>query len=562
MQMTVLLTIISTLLLPFVTIAQVPEVARSKAFTDSEYSSSRLLLMSNRNTLYFQFTYRKGISVTVYDSLRNAAPVVNNDVRSWKNRDLSEANLKGVFEMNGQAVVFLEMTVRREVNLYRFIFDGHTGGLLSEDLVESRKIPAVVLLPARNVIPRYYVRKDPASAFYAVAVYKDKKVAGDELIRVTHYTPAHQIISRATYTATGAPFSRVEFLDMYVEGGRFVTLASHLYKEGSFVRKGAAVMLSALRQEQHDSFQHALLDSTEDYWDAAAAMKYNQHTGQMYLLTSVHGNSVREKAIMRQHIFAYDYALQMTVFDPVSLQLRRQYFVDHPQLDAYVKHRLRYRNAYRGLIQDFYINDDNGVSLLFEEIYVDDKTSGPLTAIDSLTAITSLQKGYRTRLGQIGIVRLDADGREVSSYAIAKSQHVNTKIGMYYQYRRPYMDVSLRDRKPYHYGDIAGFYSYEYLPAKGVVIYNDRAANVANQEHDYRKIKDVYAMNETNTMLAVFDGEEVRRQYLFGEPANQREARFSELGVSAFRDDDMQYATVMVERKGRDHKAYIVWVQL
>ncbi|TWV98010.1 hypothetical protein [Chitinophaga pinensis] len=556
MRKCVLLAIICILLLPVMTKAQEPAVTRSAAFNDPEYGSGRLLLAGNGNTLYFQFTRRKGIAVTVYDAQRQAAPVVYNAVRSWNNWHMDEASLKGVFEMNGQAVVFMEKEVKRDLNLYRFIFDIHSGKLMREDLVESVHMKGLILLPTGEFLSKFYIRKDPVSEYYAIAICNERRGPEGQRIKVTHYTPAHQVINTGEYISTADIHQHVVFLDMYVNSNRFVSLASYHYRENAVSVKNAEIRLSSLLQGT-PVFRHQALDSTGDYRDVRAALKYNSEEGNLYLLTGVHAKSVRENIIMQQSQFAFDYALQMTIFDPLSLQIRRQYFVKHPQLNDYVKDHLKYKNPYYGLIQDFYVNPDKSVHLLFEEIYI---TQDVMSSIDSsLAGITG--KKYSTRLGEIAVVKLDSSGQEINSYAIAKAQQAGVKIGMYYQNRGAVGKLNFLDRRP-SYSRIPGFFSYQYLPANGAIIYNDYAVNTDSREEDYRTKKDVYFISDANTVLATYDGKDIRKTYLFGAPSGDKEARFTELGISTYSGDGKQYATMMVERKGRHMNAYIVWMNL
>lgn len=556
MRNSVLLAIICILLLPAMIKAQAPAVTRSAAFDDPEYGSGRLLLTSNGNTLYFQFTRRKGIAVTVYDPQRQAAPLVHNPIHSWSNWRMDEASLKGVFEMNGQAVVFMEKEIKRDLNLYRFIFDIQSGKLLQEDLVESIHMPGIILMPTGEFLSKFYVRKDPASAYYAIAIFNERKGPNGQRMKVTHYTPAHQVISTAEYVSTADIHQHVVFLDMYVNKDRFVSLASYHYRENAISLKNAEIRLSSLQQGT-SAFSHQSLDSTSDYRDVKGALKYNQEEGNLYLLTSVHAKSVKDNNIMQQSKFAFDYALQMTIFDPLSLQIQRQYFVKHPQLDDYVKDHLKYKNPYYGLIQDFYINPDKTVNLLFEEIYI---SEDKMSSVDS-SLININGKKYSTRLGEIAVVKLDASGREINSYAIAKAQQAAVKMGMYYQNRGANGRISFPDRRPF-FTSIRGFYSYQYMPANGAIIYNDYAVNTNSTDEDYRTKKDVYHMSDANTVLARYDGKDIRKTYLFGAPSGDKEARFAELGISTYSDDGKQYATMMVERKGRHLNAYIVWMNL
>lgn len=169
----ILLACFCSLLLPAALHAQSPEVVRSKPFDEPEGGASRLLLLKNGNTLFFHFTRKKGIEVVAYGSNHQESPMERNRVKSWKQKKMNNASLKGLFELNGQAVVFLMQIVGRKPCLYRFIFDGTTGKLLKEELIAD--LPRIGMGAGYSVafggvsIPDFFVRKDPDSEYYAVA---------------------------------------------------------------------------------------------------------------------------------------------------------------------------------------------------------------------------------------------------------------------------------------------------------------------------------------------------------------------------------------------------------
>ncbi|SHN40419.1 hypothetical protein [Chitinophaga sp. CF418] len=127
-------------LMLFGAIAQsgIPTYSRSTTgFEEPESGSSRIVLMKNGNTLFFHFTPKKGIDVTVYDQKHHEKGIVNNKVDSWKQKKMRSASLKGVYEINGQAVVFIQQFIKKRPTLYRMVFDAKSGRKIKEDMVAS-----------------------------------------------------------------------------------------------------------------------------------------------------------------------------------------------------------------------------------------------------------------------------------------------------------------------------------------------------------------------------------------------------------------------------------------
>lgn len=549
----------------------VPSVERSTAFEEPEKGASRLLLMKNGNTLFFNFTPKKGIDVTVYNTKHRAKAIVNNAVQSWKQKAMKRASLRGLYEMNGQAVVFIQQVVKKKPCLYRFIFDANSGKLLSEKLIAD--LPRMgmgagyAMAFGGVALPDFYVRKDPNSEYYAVAAFNSLAHDRNERIRVVHYSPDHKEINKAFYNSPDGVYKYLNFLDMYVNKDEFVFITAFAYNTRSSGGKDSRIVISRLMKDSKE-FQYNLLDYTDDFRNVDVAMKYSNSDKLLYMLASIDAKSANKEATMHKGGVGGRYVLQMNVIDPVALKVNSNYFVEHPKLDEYVKEHLKYKKPYYGVIQDFNINDDHTVSVMFEELDIIEHRSSSSTygGPGGGVGVVGVHSGvgavwYSTRLGEIGITRLDASGKELSSYAIAKAQEAKTKLDMLNINQRPQSNWSFRG-KGSSYGDISGFFSYDYVFANnsGYVIYNDYSKNAESDNENYRSKKKMVHISNANTMCAVFDGTNVTNTYLFGDPGKKNESRFSQMEMNTHSEDGTSYATMMIERKGHDKSAYIVWI--
>lgn len=548
----------------------VPTIERSTAFEEPELGASRLLLMKNGNTLFFNFTPKKGIDVTVYNTKHRAKSVVNNTIQSWKQKAMKRASLRGLYEMNGQAVVFIQQVVKKKPCLYRFIFDANLGKLVSERVISD--LPRLGMGTGYAVffggvaIPDFYVRKDPNSEYYAIAVFNSFAHDRNQRIQVIHYSPDHKEINKAFYNSPDGVYKYLNFLDMYINRDEFVFITAYAYNTRSSGGKDSRIVISRLMNGSKE-FQYNLLDHTDDFKNVDVAMKYSSTEKQVYMLASVDAKSANREATMHKGGVGGRYVLQMNVIDPVELKVKTNYFVEHPQLDEYVKEHLKYKKPYYGVIQDFNLNDDHTVSLMFEELDIIEHRTNNYTGPGGVggggvnTGVVG-SVWYSTRLGEIGLTRFDASGKEVSSYAIAKAQEAKTRLDILNINQRPQSNWSFRG-KGSSYSDISGFFSYDYLFANnnGYVIYNDYSRNAESDDENYRSKKKMVRISNANTMCAVYDGTRVTNTYLFGDPGKKDESRFSQMEMNTHSEDGKSYATMMIERKGRDKSAYIVWVK-
>ena len=563
MLKSILLACLCSLLLPVVLHAQSPEVVRSKPFDEPEDGASRLLLMKNGNTLFFHFTRKKGVEVVAYNNKHQDAPLERNRVKSWRQKRMRYAALKGLFEMNGQAVVFLMQYTAKKPLLYRFIFDGNTGKLVKEEVIGE--LPRVGLGISYGMAfgsvpkPDFYVRKDPESEFYAVAAFNSMAHDRNERIKITHYSPDHKKLNEAFYESPKGTYKYLEFMEMYVHRDEFVFVSSFAYNTRSSGGKDSRVMISRLTKGTKE-FEYKLLDYTDDYMKPDVALKYKPVNKTLYMLAAVNAKNVKKPYTM--YTSRENLVLQMNVIDPFGLTVKNKYFIDHPALSDYAQDHLKYRKPYYGVVQDFRLNADSTITVMYEELDAEIRHSTS-TSYTNGQASTSHQTTVTTTLGDIGVVRINEAGKEMpGSYAIAKSQITNTWLDLYYIYRRPQTSWTFRKGALNSGNYNAGFLSYDYMFANntGYAIFNDYPRNTEDATENYRKKKGKLKISTANTVLAYHDGNTVKKNYLFGAPESKDVSRFSVLEMNTHSEDPKSYATLMIERHGRKKKAYIVWI--
>ena len=68
-------------------------------------------------------------------------------------------------------------------------------------------------------------------------------------------------------------------------------------------------------------------------------------------------------------------------------------------------------------------------------------------------------------------------------------------------------------------------------------------------------------MSSTNTMCYRLNDPKMDKFYLFGEPGDHNNSTFCYIESSDYNTDLNTYATMIVERDGRDKVAKIAWVK-
>jgi hypothetical protein len=554
------------ILFPAVLFAQTPKVERSQSFVEPESGASRLIMLKNGNTLFLNFTRKDGIKVTVYDPAHNARPVVEISGKVWEPRKMDDTKLKGFYEIGGNVVVFLEQIVQRAPSLYRLVIDGKTGTLLKEEKIAQ--LPTVDVGSAWGMtfgglsIPDFYVRKDPQSDYYAVVSFNSLSHDRDKRIEVVHYGPDHSEINRAYYESPEGTYKYLKFLDMYVKGGEFVFMVNYAYNTRMSGGKDSRVLISQLKSGDK-AFKYQFLNYTDDFKNIEAVTRYDSITKKLFLLTSIAAKSTDQEPSMELSGVGPDgrMVLLMNVIDPATIKVTKKYFINHPRLSDFTEKHLKYKNPYVGVIQDFRINPDHSITLMYEEMK---QTHPSISSTSSASGRTTTHTSTYTQLGDIGIIRINSAGKELSGYALPKTQRTETAMNEFELNRRPTVNWTYRRMglSVNNFNDISGFFSYDYLNVNNreIIIYNDYARNVDDEDENYRKKKTMRFISDAHTVYAVYENGTLKKNYLFGDPENENNNCFCSLEMNTYGQDGKSFATMMIEKKDKEKKAYLVWV--
>src|SRR5256885_242864 len=95
---------------------------------------NKVLAMKNGNTMLFHFEIDKPLVVIVYDSSHKGIATQKHLCRILDGYLLKEAVFKGMFEINGEAVLFVDQEHLSRHNLIRLRFSGEDGKLIEEKL--------------------------------------------------------------------------------------------------------------------------------------------------------------------------------------------------------------------------------------------------------------------------------------------------------------------------------------------------------------------------------------------------------------------------------------------
>jgi len=519
--------------------AQAPHIEKSEAFDEPGDGWNKVLQLKNGNTFFLHFSRKNGVEINVYGKDRKLVGTQEVTSDLWEIKKLQYTLIAGLHEINNEVVLFLVQMDGRTPTLYRVRFSGATGAKVADE--EMGSLPKIKMFSmgateANNI----FVEKDPASDCYAVIYFNGFANDKDERIRVEHYDGSHKIISKAFYDSPNEDFRYLRYVGCVVDGPNRLYIGT--YGARKLNGKEGMVHISRLKAGA-TAFENKPLKFTEDFKDTKSIMAYNHSNNTIQMLAlafsrgrmSVFGNSARG-----------EYMSLMSYIDPESMDLKSVKPLAGAKVNEYVHRALNSDMNYTGLPQQMVINKDNSTTI-HSEMQMQEMT------VDQNGNIVSSM----TYLGAMGVNELEADGTERAGYAILKNQAAGGLLDPLY--------ISARSNGRWQY--IVGaathnaYISFDYVNTdKGrYIIFNESNKNIDRDEDKRRKV--VMNVNKLNTLCYSLNGTTMSKFFLFGEPADDSKSSSCQISTSDFDKNTGTYATVMIEREGRDRSAKIVWVK-
>ena len=205
--------------------AQQFKIEKSESFDEPDYGWCKILQLKGGNTFYFHTQNKEGIEVVVFDQKRKKIAEKTIEGRLWDNRKLKSTEILGLYEINGEPVLFMLQADDREPTLYRLRFNPANGALVKEE--EVGRLPKVSPFAGYAVVfgnaepSNIYVDKDPASDNYAVIFFNGFAHNPSERIKVQQFDGTHKKINEAFYESPDKDFKYLMYIGSAVDGNRF-----------------------------------------------------------------------------------------------------------------------------------------------------------------------------------------------------------------------------------------------------------------------------------------------------------------------------------------------------
>jgi hypothetical protein len=146
---------------------------------------NKVLCMHNGYTMLFHFEPTKNIFVKVFDSMHREVSQSKDAYSALSAFNMQNVIFKGAFDVNGEAVLFLEQEKMGTNTLIRARYQGNTGKLISDDIISSAGGHM------RDVY--WFVLKEKSEPGYAIVKGEDVPRMKHSSATVSYYDSDHKL---------------------------------------------------------------------------------------------------------------------------------------------------------------------------------------------------------------------------------------------------------------------------------------------------------------------------------------------------------------------------------
>jgi len=490
---------------------------------------NRVLLMRSGSTLLFHFEPSHLISVIAFDSAGKATATQDDHYRVLDRFSLVKPDIKGLFELNGEAVLFLDQELMTKHCLIRLRYSAASGRLIEEKLVAESK--------NANKRMEFYVMKNRHEDNYAIFFCTDLSHPRESDLYVVYFDELHNSSREVQLELDRKKFDFLKVLGAEADPkGILITLGldkTKLYARpdhNSPIVEGGAVYDHFIKYfylaKDSSGPATCMIDVSESVYPSIA-----WYTGN----ASVKGlNSV----VHNSHAITYKYGL-----DNVSAEITSTLFVKIDEASMAAKFR-----TIKNSIANQFLKTQTDTSRYYTGIPVRMATeahgittliSRGVTEHQDQQSLSRYDASYTSTLA--GITQLDEQGRELWGVVLPCNQ--------------AYQQMPLNSYS-YHFNNLV-------TCRKGTdffVIFNDYDENFNNSLRTPGYI--INSFENTNAFCYKIDGSrQVTRQYVFGTPA-KKEYRSCFTDAASFDEETGVYAALISYKKRGKVSIRMAWSQL
>lgn len=458
----------------------------------------KVLQLSNGNTFLFHFEARKPIIIKVFSPERKE---ISNHRFIGKLVDvaaLENSELHGIYEVNGEAVVFISQAINNRNTLVALRFHSESGNLIKEqELVTS---------PSFQKDNRYSLVKNTVLGGYAVFCMKDLQANHTETLNLLVFDEQHNLARNVPVTVNTSEYDYTEHVSTCIG------------QDGSVI-----VLLDCMKivhfPDDNDHFFTVCYLAPEDTAFSNVMTKLPKHIGPVYGIYTYNEFSkmlniflVNATTIMRKNGLQ---TLKEVIHTPFMLWYNKHDIADmkyspveHKMANQQLKEATDTLHYTEPVPIRVYTNKFGINTVIAEENIQNAKFSnGNIVA---------------SCIGNIVVTKLGENGREIWSATLPKKQYLLNTLSVdelqergihTYPFRRPHPESDWLYQ-------FASFYSFTTPKGDCYIIYNDLRSNFYKTLSDTPDPMSSYTNNTNITEASalcykVTQKRELSKQYLF-----------------------------------------------
>jgi len=508
---------------------------KSEAFDEFD-GWTKLVQLRNNNTGLIEITKKEGANFTLFNAQRKK--ISSGKLPFTKIQDkMGLFQIEGVYDIAGDFVVFIigtEEDNKKKPVFYRVIIDGNTGKLKSEDLVgsldEMSMGAAYGMVFGDTDVPTFVIEKDPDSDYYAVIKYNSIAAETKDRIEVSHYGPDHKVINKANYNTPTDKYKFTKFLSAYVHGSDYVLIATSAFNTKKSGGEEARYYVAQLNKGK-TTFIQKELQYTEYTKKAETYFVYN-----------------KPKDIVNMILIIKNYQINQNI-NPTSMALDKPYAADYSKIETIYKTKMERKDEFGGLPEGVFVDKAGNVTFLIQQVSKR-LGSAPMGMPAPVEA---------TIFGDVALITMSPEGKEVSSAMFPcriyrKGDHNLFCYNSARKGRKVNGGLSPVFDNDWYYGiDFISTENGSYL------FFNNTIDNMEKPET--KEAGQITGISGTNGVMYTYKkGAEIKKEFMFGQPENKKEAKFINPGSSDYNSTSKTYCTILTDPKLK--KSTVVWTKL
>gem|GEM_PF-1366882 len=504
---------------------------------------NKVLCMKNGNTLLFHFDINRPITIKVFDTAHKLVASQNHLCKVLDINELKEAIFLGIYDINNEAVLFLEQTIDNKHALVRVRFNCNDGAIIEEK---------ILFQSASMINPTVYtVMKDRHSDDYAVFCYRDIITYPTSKLELCRFNGKHELLQTIPLDVDTKDkmFISQAGADMDDDGSVCITLD---------LLNIAVYAGSEDRSIHENSIMAAYLPRISNKFYATVVRLGGDHTVSTYTRYTYNKFSEKlELLLLNQNVGMYQYGLMRGIGVSVQPQLlllgsddlsMSANTITSNTTNAYLQSKTDTNNFFIASPSRM-ITNENGLTSII--------------SIERLLAIDANGKGsqltYNTSRN-IGITQCNNSGKEINGLVLPVMRYTSLPCNHLFVNTNCCSKLLFNGFVEKEYEGQFTYINTYAAKTSLYILYNDAPGNLSSTLEKPGAI--VQNCTYTDAFYYKIDSRnQIVKRYLFGK-SDVDESKSGYMESCDFNATNNTYAMLMLHRQGKKATTCMAWGKL